>query len=308
MAADLLPVAVRPAGLRPHLEQAVVDAGGRLVEPGEARMLVWSDATDADGLRALLADAPQIEVVQLLWAGVEGFARLGLFDDGRTWACGKGVYADPVAEHALAMTLAGLRGLPARGAATSWGPQWGTTLLGADVTILGGGGITRSLVRLLGPFSCQVTVVRRTPDPMEGVARVVDPSATASAIAAADVVVLALALTPHTRGVIDASALASMREHAWLVNVARGEHVVTDDLVDALRHGTIAGAALDVTDPEPLPDDHPLWALDNVLITPHTANTEAMAVPLVSARIRANVRRLAAGEPLIGLVDPAAGY
>jgi phosphoglycerate dehydrogenase-like enzyme len=84
--------------------------------------------------------------------------------------------------------------------------------------------------------------------------------------------------------------------------------VVTADLVAALQANTIGGAALDVTDPEPLPDGHPLWSLPNCLITPHTANTYEMAVPLLTARITENVRRWAAGEPLLGPVDPALGY
>ncbi len=99
-----------------------------------------------------------------------------------------------------------------------------------------------------------------------------------------------------------------MEPHAWLVNVARGKHVATDDLVTALREGWIAGAALDVTDPEPLPDGHPLWELPNCLVTPHTANTQEMARPLLGARIRENVRRFGEGEELLGLVDVERGY
>lgn len=301
-------VAVLPSGLRPHVVEAVREGGGRVVSPAEATVLVWTDPADAHGIQRVLADHPQIEVVQLLWAGVEEFAALGLFSDGRTWACGKGVYADPVAEHALALALAGLRGLPGRVRATSWGPQWGTSLVGGRVTVLGGGGITESLVRLLRPFGVDITVVRRSGAPMEGVDRVVAPEATSEALATADVAVLALALTPETTGIIDRQALEVLPSHAWLINVARGQHVVTQDLVRALESGQIGGAGLDVTDPEPLPEGHPLWHLDNVIITPHTANTEAMAVPLVSARVRANVRRLAAGDAMIGLVDPALGY
>ena len=150
--------------------------------------------------------------------------------------------------------------------------------------------------------------MRRSGEPLDGATRVVTPDRTLEALDGADLVVLALALTEETRGVIDEEALAAMPDHSWLVNVARGQHVVTDDLVTALREGTIAGAGLDVTDPEPLPDDHPLWTLDNAIITPHTANTEAMAVPLVSARVAANVRRLGEDRPLIGPVDPALGY
>jgi D-3-phosphoglycerate dehydrogenase len=99
-----------------------------------------------------------------------------------------------------------------------------------------------------------------------------------------------------------------MREDAWLVNVARGSLVDTDALVEALRSGAIAGAALDVTDPEPLPDGHPLWELDNVLITPHVATPPEAERRHFAARVKENVRRLAAGEELEGLIDPDGGY
>jgi phosphoglycerate dehydrogenase-like enzyme len=99
-----------------------------------------------------------------------------------------------------------------------------------------------------------------------------------------------------------------MDPSSWLVNVARGRHVDTGALVTALQDGSIAGAALDVTDPEPLPDGHPLWDLSNCIITPHTADTIEMVVPLLAERIRTNVSLFAAGETLVGLVDPEAGY
>ena len=121
-------------------------------------------------------------------------------------------------------------------------------------------------------------------------------------------VVLALSLTPETKGIIGAPELAAMGDGSWLVNVARGGHVDTAALVKALDDGSIGGAALDVTDPEPLPDGHPLWGRENCIITPHTADTIEMVVPLLAARIRTNVERLAAGDPLVGRVDPTAGY
>lgn len=93
-----------------------------------------------------------------------------------------------------------------------------------------------------------------------------------------------------------------------LVNVARGRHIDTGALVAALRDGRLRAAGLDVTDPEPLPDDHPLWSLDGVLITPHTANTKAMGRPLLATRVRENVRRRISGAPLLGLVDTDLGY
>ncbi len=119
---------------------------------------------------------------------------------------------------------------------------------------------------------------------------------------------VALALTPATEHIIGARELAAMRPDSWLVNVARGRHVDTDALVAALADGVIAGAALDVTDPEPLPDGHPLWDQERCIITPHTANTLEMAARPFAARVRDNVARFAAGEPLVGLIDPAAGY
>ncbi|TPW11515.1 MAG: D-isomer specific 2-hydroxyacid dehydrogenase [Acidimicrobiaceae bacterium] len=99
-----------------------------------------------------------------------------------------------------------------------------------------------------------------------------------------------------------------MEGHAWIVNVARGRHIVTDDLVWALTNGVIGGAALDVTDPEPLPDDHPLWSLPNCIITPHVGNTPDMAVPLLSERIAVNVRRFASGDDLLGPIHVELGY
>jgi phosphoglycerate dehydrogenase-like enzyme len=108
--------------------------------------------------------------------------------------------------------------------------------------------------------------------------------------------------------IVSDQELDLMGESTWLVNVARGRHVDTDALVRALRERRIGGAALDVTDPEPLPDGHPLWSLPNCIVTPHTADTEEMTQPLLAARIRDNVERFASGLPLVGIVDTAAGY
>jgi D-3-phosphoglycerate dehydrogenase len=152
-----------------------------------------------------------------------------------------------------------------------------------------------------------VTVVRKRPDPLEG-ARILGWDRRNDALGDADAVILALALTGENTFFFAAPQFEAMASHACLVNVARGRHVVTEDLVAALTDGEIGAAGLDVTDPEPLPAGHPLWTLDNCLITPHTANTEAMAIPALAARIADNVRRFAAGEALEGLVDPDLGY
>ena len=286
--------------------EAVVAAGGELVDAAHAEALVWTDPFDAGALRDLLSAHPGVRWVQLPFAGVDRFA--ALFDDGRTWTSTKGAYSEPVAEHALALGLAGLRQLPRRARATTWGHQGGLRLAGSPVTVVGGGGITEALLRLLAPFGVEATVVRRHVAPVAGAAHVVAPDDLHQALAGARLVVLALALTSETAGIIGAEELERMPSDAWLVNVARGAHVVTDDLVRALGAGAIGGAALDVTDPEPLPAGHPLWHLDNCLITPHTANTWEMAEPLFAERVGTNVGRWARGEPLLGLVDPTLGY
>ena len=303
---DIPAVAVLPHVA--YLVDAVTAGGGRVVEPGDADVLVWTDPADDAALAAVLDAHPHLRWVQLPWAGIEPHLPVVRAHADRTWTCGKGVYAEPVAEHALALALAGLRGLDRYARAGRWTSPRGQNLLGAPVTIVGGGGIAESLLRLLGPFGCDVTVVRRSAAPLGGATRVVPPDALDDALAGAVLVVLALPLTPGTEGLIDARRLALLADEACLVNVARGRHVVTDDLVAALRAGTLGSAGLDVTDPEPLPAGHPLWEMPNVIVTPHTANTEAMAEPLLAARITENVRRWAAGGPLIGLVDPAAGY
>lgn len=301
-------VAVEPEGTRDYIREAVRKGGGEIVPVSAAEALVWTDTGAPDALSDLLASHEQIEWVQLPWAGVEPYAEAGVFDSRRQWTSGKGVYAEPVAEHALALTLAGLRELPRYAQESSWSAQAGISLIDGTITIFGAGGITTELVRLLQPFNCAITVVRRHPKPIDGVDRVLTFEQRYEALKDADVVVLALALTPETRGIISRVEFELMAPHAWLVNVARGQHVVTEDLVIALREDVIGGAALDVTDPEPLPEGHPLWRLPNCLITPHTANTEDMAKPLLSARIIENVRRYAAGEPLIGVIDPELGY
>ena len=305
---DLSAFALAPEATRSWLGEAVEQGGGRIVGFDEADGLVWTDPADSAGLAAALDAHDGIRFVQLPWAGIEPYVEVVGAHAGLTWACGKGVYAEPVAEHALALALAGLRGLPTYARTNRWGRQAGTNLLGAKVVVLGGGGIAESLLRLLGPFGCDVTVVRRTPHPMEGATRVVGDDGLDAALTGATLVVLALALTPETSGILDRRRLGLLADGAWVVNVARGAHIVTDDLVAVLAEGRLGGAALDVTDPEPLPDGHPLWAEPRCLITPHTANTFEMAIPLLSERVRENVRRRIAGEPLLGLVDPQSGY
>jgi phosphoglycerate dehydrogenase-like enzyme len=284
---------------------AAVEAGGTTVVPIEdATALIWADPQNPQLLPETVHDG--LDWVQLPYAGIEPF--LHMLDTKRIWTCGKGVYARPVAEAALAMTLAGFRNIVAYARETSWSGPVGQNLHGANVLILGGGGITEELLPLLAPFGCTTTVLRRSATPMDGASATATLAELDARLPAADVVILALALTPETEGVIGARRLELMKPTSWLVNVARGGHVDTDALVAALEAESIGGAALDVTDPEPLPDGHPLWTSPRCLITPHVANTPEMGLVLLADRVTENVRRYMANDELVGPADVAKGY
>jgi phosphoglycerate dehydrogenase-like enzyme len=270
--------------------------------------LIWLSSSDVDGLGGVLSEQAGIRWVQLPFAGIERFADAGLLGDGRQWTCAKGSFAPEVAEHALALALAGLRRLPERARARSWGQAAGTSLFGREVLILGAGGIATELIRLLQPFGTTITVMRRSRRPFPGAARTITRDELADVLPGATVVWLALALTSETRRIIAGPELDAMSPPAWLVNVARGGHVDTGALVAALEARAIGGAALDVTDPEPLPAGHPLWDLPNCLITPHSADWPEVTEGPLAERIADNVARFADGRPLLGTVDPSAGY
>jgi len=292
----------------PQAAEAIVSGGGRVVPVGEAEGLVWVDWSGPGRLGSVLEESPKISWVHLPGAGIESFIEAGLVADGRTWTCSKGAHSSLIAEHALALALAGLHSLPTSARASTWEATRVSALAGQPVTIIGGGGIANALVGYLAPFETEVTVVRRSTQPVPGALRTLGTDSLHDALDDARVVVLALALTPETRHIIGAAELEAMHERAWLVNVSRGGHVDTDALVDALGRHAIAGAALDVTDPEPLPDGHRLWSLANCIITPHNAGSSGAVMRLLTDRIRDNVARLGSGEPLLGVIDVVAGY
>lgn len=306
------PVAVLPSAAALHV--SAVEAAGGTVTPltAETRGVVWLDAHDAAGLAAALDAAPGVSWVQLPFAGVDAFADLIAERGDRVlFTSAKGAYAEPVAEHALALTLATLRILHRRARATTWATeQEGVSLYGRNVVVVGAGGIAREYIRLLAPFDVRVTVVRRSSEPVPGADRTVTVERLDEVLPAADVVMIAAAMTSGTAKLFGAAQFALMRPSARLVNIARGGLVDTEALVAALRDGSIAAAALDVTDPEPLPDGHPLWTEPGAIVTPHQADTPDMVAPLLAERVRTNTAAFlaGAGEGFIGVVDPRAGY
>jgi phosphoglycerate dehydrogenase-like enzyme len=303
-------VAVRPGPL-PGLDDVLREAGAAPAPPPEADAIVWTAAGDPDGLAAILE--PRHRWVALVVAGVDRWLASGVVDRARTWTCARGVYADGVAEHGLALLLAAARRLPAYARARAWRRLPGARLRGQTVTVLGAGAIGSRLAALLAPTGARPIAVTRHGTAVPGFAEAHGPAELERVLADSRYLVVAAPLTPATRGMVDGPALDALGPDGALVNLSRGELVDTDALVERLASGRLGAALLDVTDPEPLPEGHPLWELDNVLITPHVANPNAghpwdSHLPELLDHLAGNVRAFAAGRPLAGTLDVDAGY
>jgi phosphoglycerate dehydrogenase-like enzyme len=301
-------IAPRPV---PDLDDVVRDAGAEVATPEVADAVVWTSPGGPEALGELLR--PQHRWVALVIAGVEGWLASGLVDHGRTWTCARGVYADGVAEHAAALILADARRLPAYARAGTWRRFEGERLRGATVTVLGAGAIGRRLAQLLAPTGARLVAVTRRGRPVAGFVETLRAGEMPGAIEGTRYLVVAAPLTSSTRGLVDAVMLDALGPDGTLVNVSRGAIVDTGALVERLRDGRLRSAMLDVTDPEPLPDDHPLWTLERALITPHVANPNAgnpwdSHLPELLDHLARNVRAFSTGEPLDGTIDLHAGY
>jgi phosphoglycerate dehydrogenase-like enzyme len=246
----------------------------------------------------VMARMPKLRVVQTLTAGVEHVRRS--VPAGVTLCNGRGIHDASTAELALTLMLASLRGIPGfvraqdRGA---WEPVTAPALADRTVLIVGHGAVGRALEARLEGFEVEVVRVSRTARPgVYGFEELPD------LLPQADVVVMIVPLTGETRGMVDRAFLARMRDGALLVNVARGGVVDTDALVEALHTGRIS-AALDVTDPEPLPPGHPLWRAPNLLVSPHVGGDSSAMWPRAYRLVRAQLERFAQGEPLANVMD-----
>lgn len=262
----------------------------------------------ADVAALVRTGAPRLRWIQLTTAGYDGISFHGVPDHVVVTNAGAS-HAPMVAEHAVTLLTALIRRLPAFDA-----PQRRhvfdraiglplATLEDATVAILGYGPIGKETARRVASFGARILGVARTgrgDDIAEAVHPVDDLH---HVLAQADALVIAAALTAGTKGLVDAAALAAMRRGGVLVNIARGGIVVTEALVAALHSGHLAGAGLDVTDPEPPPPDHPLWACPNLIVTPHVSGMGSAAVRRrIAAVVQQNVVRFKAGRALAHIV------
>ncbi|MEY4981218.1 MAG: hypothetical protein RL174_556 [Actinomycetota bacterium] len=291
---------------------AVELSGGEVVnlEP-DVTSLIWTDYSAPEQLEKILKQNPQITWVQLPFAGVDAFSSVIEWSKRRPdlrITSAKGSYSEPVAEHALALSLALARVIPERAKSTSWGRKFAFSFYDSNIVIVGGGGITTELLKFLEPYRADITVVRNRVGHDLEQHRQISFRDIDETLKSADLVILACALTHDTYHLINRDRLALMKPTAYLVNIARGPVIDTDALVEALNNEIIAGAGLDVTDPEPLPEGHPLWTAKNILITPHTADTKEMVLAMFSKRIQANVLALRGLGPWVGQVDSELGY
>lgn len=289
------------------LEQAVRDGGARLGPLQEADALVHRG-----GPAGLPALPDSVRWVQLSSAGIEDFLRAGLIDEKRVWTSAAGAYAEQVAEHAVALLLAGVRGLVTAAAQRDWRPSVVaaavTGLSGSTVAVVGAGGIGRRVIDMLAPYRVSVIAVNRSGRPVPTADRTVPAAEIDGIWGDVDHVILAAPATATSRHLLDAAVLARLKPSSWVVNIARGSLVDSAALREAVTAGRIAGAGLEVTDPEPLPPEDPLWNTPGILITPHIANPGPLARGSLAERVTQNVARFLAGEELLGVIDSAAGY
>ena len=300
-------VAIEPKSF-PAYEEAVASAGG-VVAPlsDKTRALIWTDYSAPDLLAKVLERNPQLEWVQLPFAGVDAFANL--LNAPVRFTSAKGSYKEPVAEHALALALALGRKLPVRIKANSWGKREAFSFYDSNVLLIGAGGITQELICMLNPFRANISVCRNQGDvPVDGADEVFGLAELPQKIGNADLVVIACALTDKTRGLFNLDLLGRMKPSAFLVNVARGPIVDTTALLSALDSGLLAGAGVDVTDPEPLPDGHPMFGRDDLIVTPHTADTKEIVMRHFAIRLHHNVKAFLGQGAWLGQVDPERGY
>ncbi|MEX0821816.1 MAG: D-2-hydroxyacid dehydrogenase [Rhodothermales bacterium] len=303
-----------PSDFARRIREVVPDEQVVLTEPGD-------DAYD-DALRKadVIVGRPVVEDLdragalswlQLSSAGADAY--VDVLRDEVVLTAANGVYGVPTSEHAVAMMLAMVRGIPdavrAAGEKRWQRPLQYDELYGRTCGILGLGDIGSSIARRADAFGMRVVALRRRPgNPPDYVDAVYGPDGLYELLQESDHVVNVLPATEATHHLIDAAALAGMKPSAYFYNVGRGTTVDEGALVDALKEGRLAGAGLDVFEEEPLPPESPLWDLPNVVLTPHRGGSSPREEERVADLFLQNLERRANGEDLLNVVDRGLGY
>jgi len=265
-----------------------------------------------------LAKASKLRWVQVPSAGVDRYLGIKplIENDAIVMTNNRAIHGPTIADHSMAMLLSLTRNLTYYGKkqqegkwARGGGSMKSIALEGKTMFVVGLGGIGSEIAQRAHGFGMNVIGTRRSDRPSpDYIKRVGKPKDLLSMLPEADVVVLAVPLTDETKDMLNTAAFDAMKPGAYLINIARGKVVNTEALLKALKSGKLAGAGLDVTDPEPLPVGHELWKQENVIITPHIASRSGLTNERRSALLLENLRRFGAGEPLLNVVNKKAGY
>jgi phosphoglycerate dehydrogenase-like enzyme len=309
---DLLPVPRYQCDhTGPHRDLSPADVDRWRSLTAQADVFFDFDWLDPAGLSS---HAKNLRWIQATSAGIGGFMqRTGLDRSGLAVTTAGGIHAVPLAEFALMGALHLVKGVPhlrRQQQARHWERYTTRQLAGQRALVVGLGGMGRQVVATFAALGVEVWGLGRDGGSYEidNLTRVIDRAELDAALPGVDVLILCCPLTPQTEGLIGARQLALLPPHAILVNISRGQVVDQDALIDALTGGRLGGACLDVFTPEPLPADSPLWGMDNVLISPHSASTVATENERLVDLFLDNLGRLTAGQPLRNLYRPAMGY
>ncbi len=299
------------------------DHGGIKRDLSAADLARWADLRaaadvsfdfDWQAVDQIPANSPNLRWIQGTSAGIGGLLeRTGLIEAPIVFTTAAGVHGVPLAEFALFGLLYFAKGVPVLHdwqARRHWQRHTTRQLRGSRAVVVGLGGVGRQVAELLSVAGIEVTGVGRPGRSyrVPGVTSYADDTQLAQVLPGADALVLACPLTERTRGLIGRAELEAMPAGSVLVNLSRGQVVDEAALIDLLTSGQLGGACLDVFETEPLPESSPLWALPNVLVSPHSASTVSVENELITSLFIENLRRWLAGEPLRNTFDVTAGY
>ncbi len=300
--------AITQAGLAARV---TIDTLDRTSQPSDAQRANTRVLVAASAPAGLLSAMPNLQWAQSLTAGVEGWLALPDLPEGLTLTCARGTHRESMPENilgALFHIAKPYTAIAGDNRHSRWTQRVATPLNGTTLGILGLGAIGQEVARLAAALGMRVIGTRRRPAPVPHVAQVLAADRTDEVLAQSDYVLLLLPATAETDNLIDAGRLAKMKPGAWLLNFGRGRLIQDDDLIAAVKAGTIAGAILDVFRQEPLPADHPFWTTEGIMVLPHIGGPHPQRDRIVAQLFTENLALFLDGKPPKHVVDRSAGY